>query len=165
MMTHTLASGFHFNSCLPNVPLALSQGTFDGLISTNESCYSSKLWEAGLKYSLQDHQNLNCYIPLISDAFFSGLPEDLRKLVIDLWVENIAAYRTNMMAAQERALAALKEHGMQVVTPEEAEIADIRKRMLPGQEKLRQDLKMTPELKSKISRIAANCDAEIIHAL
>ena len=26
-------------------------------------------------------------------------------------------------------------------------------------------IKMTPELRSKLSRVAANCDAEIIHAL
>ena len=130
----------------PDVPLALSQGTFDGLISTNESCFSSKLWEAGLKYSLQDHQNLNCYIPLISDAFYAGLPQDLQKLVIDVWMENIPAYRANMLASQDRALVALKEHGVVVVTPEEAEIADIRRRMLPGQDQLMRDLKMTPEL-------------------
>ena len=35
----------------PNVPLALSQGTFDGFVSSNESLVSAKLWEAGVKYS------------------------------------------------------------------------------------------------------------------
>ena len=36
----------------PNVPLALSQGTFDGLVSSNESLVSAKLWDSGVKYSL-----------------------------------------------------------------------------------------------------------------
>ena len=31
----------------PNVPLALSQGTFDGLVSTNESVATAKLWDSG----------------------------------------------------------------------------------------------------------------------
>ncbi|HEY1412590.1 MAG TPA: TRAP transporter substrate-binding protein DctP, partial [Rhodopila sp.] len=34
----------------PDVPLALSQGTFDALQSTDESCASAKLWDAGLHY-------------------------------------------------------------------------------------------------------------------
>ncbi len=135
----------------PDVPLALSQGTFDGLISTNESCASSKLWEAGLKFGLEDHQNLNAYIPVISDAFLASLPADLQKMVTDLWAENIAAYRTNMAGAQDRALNTLKEHGMTFVFPEAAEIAEIRKRMLPDQDKLMKDLKMSPDLAQLLS--------------
>ncbi len=50
----------------PNVPLALSQGTFDGFVSTNESCATAKLWEAGVKYSYQDHQYVGQYMPMIS---------------------------------------------------------------------------------------------------
>ncbi len=130
----------------PDVPLALSQGTFDGLISTNESCASAKLWEAGLKFGLEDHQNLNAYIPVISEAFLASLPSDLQKIVTDLWVENIAAYRVNMAVAQERALNTLKEHGMTFVFPDAAEIGEIRKRMLVEQDKLMKDLKMSPDL-------------------
>jgi TRAP-type transport system periplasmic protein len=39
-------------SAWPNVPLALSQGTFDGLITTNESIASVKLCEAGVRFGL-----------------------------------------------------------------------------------------------------------------
>jgi C4-dicarboxylate-binding protein DctP len=130
----------------PDVPLALSQGTFDGVITTNESASSSKLWEAGLKYSLQDHQNVNEYVPMVSDAFYSSLPADLQTKLIDLWHENIPTYRTNMMAAQDKALATLKEHGVQVVVADEAELAAARKRMLPEQDKLIRDLHMTADL-------------------
>ena len=56
----------------PDVPLALSQGTFDALQSTNESCASAKLWDAGLRYGLIDHQNMGDYIPMISEAFWGG---------------------------------------------------------------------------------------------
>ena len=50
----------------PDVPLALSQGTFDGFVSTNESCASAKLWEAGVRYSYQDHQYVGQYMPMIA---------------------------------------------------------------------------------------------------
>lgn len=130
----------------PDVPLALSQGTFDGVITTNESASSSKLWEAGLRYSLQDHQNVNNYVPMVSGTFWTALPEDLRKLVVDLWAENVPAYRTNMEQAQTRALANLREHGLTVVMADPTDIAAMRKRMLPDQDKLVRDLKMTPEL-------------------
>jgi len=130
----------------PDVPLSLSQGTFDGLLTTNESAFSAKLWEAGLKFSIQDHSNLNPYVPLISDAFYTSLPADLQKLVTDLWAQNIPTYRTNMLAAQDHALAELKAHGMEVTTPDPAELASLRKQMLTDQDKLAKDLKMTPEL-------------------
>jgi C4-dicarboxylate-binding protein DctP len=130
----------------PDVPLALSQGTFDGLISTNESCFSAKLWEAGLKYSIQDAQNLNSYVPLISEAFFASLPADLQKMVLGLWNENIATYRDNMGKSQENALNELKSHGLEVTTPDQAVIADLRKKMAADQEKLIKELKMTPDI-------------------
>jgi TRAP-type C4-dicarboxylate transport system substrate-binding protein len=130
----------------PDVPLALSQGTFDGLLTTNESASSAKLWEAGLKFSIQDHQNLNVYVPLVSESFYSSLPADLQKLIVDLWAQNISTYRANMIAAQERALVELKNHGLETVMPDEAELAALRKRMVAGQDQLVKDLKMTPEL-------------------
>lgn len=130
----------------PDVPLALSQGTFDGLVSTNESCFSAKLWEAGLKYSIQDHQNINEYVPLINDAFFSGLPADLQQMITRLWAENIPTYRDKMGAAQDHALEELKSHGLQVTTPSADAIAAIRAKMLPDQDKLVRDLKMDPDI-------------------
>jgi C4-dicarboxylate-binding protein DctP len=130
----------------PDVPLSLSQGTFDGLMTTNESAFSAKLWEAGLKYSIQDHSNLNPYVPLVSDSFYSSLPADLQKLMVDLWAENIPTYRANMLAAQDKALATLREHGLEITTPSEAEVATVRKRMVPEQAQLVKDLKMSPEL-------------------
>jgi C4-dicarboxylate-binding protein DctP len=130
----------------PDVPLALSQGTFDGVISTNESCASAKLWEAGLKSSIQDNQSLNVYVPIITDRFLATLPDDLRNMVVALWADNIATYRQNMRGAQEKALTTLTEHGLTTVTPPPAEIAALRKRMMPDQDQLMKDLKMSPAL-------------------
>ncbi len=130
----------------PDVPLALSQGTFDGLITTNESTASSKLWDAGIKYTLQDHQNVNCYIPMINAAFLAKLPANLSKLVIDTWNENIPTYRKNMAAAQERALGEMKVKGIQVVLATDAEISAIRAQMHPHQAQFLKDLHMSPQI-------------------
>src|SRR6201999_4676045 len=87
------AGGIANTTAWPNVPLALSQGTFDALISTDESCNSAKLWEAGLKYSYADHQFFANYVPMVSDAFWSKLGEPDGKLMRDLWAANIERYR------------------------------------------------------------------------
>ena len=65
------------------MPLALSQGTFDGLVSSNESLVSAKLWDAGVKYALEDHQWIAEYIPLASQVFWDKLTPDLQKMMAE----------------------------------------------------------------------------------
>jgi C4-dicarboxylate-binding protein DctP len=130
----------------PDVPLALSQGTFDGLITTNESCFSSKLWEAGVKSTFQDNQNINEYIPMLSQRFHASLPADLQKLLIDTWAANIATYRDNMGKAQTHALGELKAHKVAVKDAPEAEVTAIRKKMVAQQPQLVKELHMSADL-------------------
>ncbi len=129
----------------PDVPLALSQGTFDGLITTNDSIVSVKLWEAGVRYTLQDHNFFGAYIPLVNGAFWAKLPPDLQSLMTSLWTENIGAYRANMAAAQERARGTLGTHGVQFTDLSAQDAANVRNRMLPDQEQLAKELKINPE--------------------
>jgi TRAP-type C4-dicarboxylate transport system substrate-binding protein len=130
----------------PNVPLALSQGTFDGLVSSNESLVSAKLWDAGVKYALADRQFTAEYIPLMSQAFWDKLPPDLQKIVTEVWAQNIPIYRANMAAAQTKARATLEEHGVKFSDPTEEQTATARKSMLPEQDQLAKDIKVSPEL-------------------
>ena len=130
----------------PNVPLALSQGTFDGLVSTNESLASSKLWESGVKYALEDHQFIGEYIPMISVAFWKKLTPNEQKLMTDIWAQNIPTYRANMEAAQQKARQTLEAHGVKFAdpTPEQTEAA--RKTMLPETDKLVKEIHLSPEI-------------------
>ena len=96
----------------PNVPLALSQGTFDGFVSSDESCTSAKLWEAGVKYSYADHQFFANYIPMLSDAFWSKLNDADRKLMRDLWAANVDRYRAMSAKSQADARETMKSHGV-----------------------------------------------------
>jgi C4-dicarboxylate-binding protein DctP len=140
----------------PDVPLALSQGTFDGLITTNESIASVQLWEAGVRFGLQDHNFFGAYVPMVSNIFWARLPPDLQTLMTNTWTENIGTYRANMAAAQERARGTLESHGIKFVeiTPEQA--TEVRNQMLPEQDQVAKDLKVSPEIVKLMAQDIAN---------
>jgi len=130
----------------PDVPLAMSQGTFDGLITTNESANSSKLFDSGLRHSLQDHQAMGLYIPLVNQAFWKKLPADLRTTMGKLWADNIGGYRANTAKAQENGRAELTKQGVMFVDVPQAELDQTHKKMLAEQEKAAEDAHISPKL-------------------
>jgi TRAP-type C4-dicarboxylate transport system substrate-binding protein len=130
----------------PNVPLALSQGTFDGFVSTNESCATAKLWEAGVKYSYQDHQYVGQYMPMISETFWSKLTPEVQKVMLDLWAANIAGYRSNAAASQARARKSMEENGVAFVDPPQDILNAARRAMQADVATLAKDAKLSPEV-------------------
>jgi C4-dicarboxylate-binding protein DctP len=130
----------------PNVPLALSQGTFDGLVSTDESVASAKLWDAGVKFSLADHQYVGEYIPIISLTFWEKLTAAQQTMMKDIWAQNISGYRANMAAAQTRARTTMEAHGIKVVDPTPEQTAAERKKMLPQTDTLAKEVKLSPAM-------------------
>jgi C4-dicarboxylate-binding protein DctP len=138
----------------PDVPLALSQGTFDALQSTNESCASAKLWDAGLKYALIDHQSLGGYIPMFSETFWGGLTPALKTLITDLWTANIGAYRVNLAAAQDRAEKELKQRGVKIAIVPPEQLSEQRKKMLAQQETVAREMKISPDMLARIAEAA-----------
>ncbi len=139
----------------PNVPLALSQGTFDGFVSTDESCFSAKLWEAGVKYSYADHQYAGMYVPLISDAFWSKLSAEHQALLTKLWAENMPIYRANAQAAQANGRKVLQQNGVTIVDPSEEMLAADRKRMQADVATLIKDAKLSPEIVKLVQETVA----------
>ncbi|HVY17901.1 MAG TPA: TRAP transporter substrate-binding protein DctP [Rhodopila sp.] len=139
----------------PDVPLALSQGTFDALQSTNESCASAKLWDAGLRFGLIDHQNMGDYIPMISATFWGGLSPEMRTLITDLWSANIGGYRTSLLAAQDKAEKALKDHGVKIVDVPKEQLAIERQRMMEQQDAVAREMKMSPDFVARINEAVA----------
>ncbi len=130
----------------PDVPLALSQGTFDGLGTTDESVASAKLWDSGVKYAFADHEFMGFYVPMLSESFYRKLPPDLQAMVVDVWKDNITHYRTAMEAAQNEARRTNEAHGITYVAPTEAQTAEVRQRMMPLQEQVAKELRLTPAL-------------------
>jgi C4-dicarboxylate-binding protein DctP len=131
---------------MPSVTLALSQGTFDGLITTNETAASSSLWEAGVRHALEDHQAFNAYVPLVAGAFWQGLAAEHQTLLTHVWDANIAGYRANMAAAQIAARQKLLAHGVVITVPDKAETDAARNRMLPQQDELVKQWRITPAI-------------------
>ena len=135
----------------PNVPLALSQGTFDGFVSTDESCTSAKLWEAGVKHSYADHQFFGNYIPMVSDMFWSKLGDAERTLMRDVWAANIERYRAMSVRSQADARETMKSHGVTFVDPSAEQFAADRKRMIAAQADLIRDAKLSADIVKLVS--------------
>ncbi len=138
-----------------DLPLALSEGVFDALQSTNESCASARLWDAGLHFGLIDHQNMGDYIPMISEAFWSSLTPALRTLVTDLWAANIALYRANLASVQDRAETTLRAHNVRLVSPGLEELAEQRDRMMLGQDQVAHEMRISPAILARVMDVAA----------
>ena len=99
------------------MPLALSQGTFDGLISSERKSGQRQTLGSRRRHTPGDHQFIAEYIPLVSQAFWYKLSPDLQKMMTDLWAQNVPTYRANMAAAQTKARDTLEEHGVTFVDP------------------------------------------------
>jgi TRAP-type C4-dicarboxylate transport system substrate-binding protein len=136
---------------LPNVPLGLSQGTFDGLITSFETVVSGQFWESGIRHALEDHQFVGEYIPVVSLAFWRKLPPDLQQAFTDLWRSKIAAYRTDMAAAQSRARETAQAHGIRIVVPSAEELAEKRREMIGHQTHFALMSRISPEMIATVS--------------
>lgn len=140
----------------PDVPLALSQGTFDALFTTNESVKSAKLWDSGVKYSLQDYQFFAQYIPMMSEAFWQKLGPDLQKIVTTAWASKIDGWRKDMAASQAESVDIMKKAGVTVVAPDAATIEATRKKLMMTQDAVVKELKLDKALVDKANAAFAN---------
>jgi TRAP-type C4-dicarboxylate transport system substrate-binding protein len=136
---------------LPNVPLALSQGTFDGLITSFETVASGQFWESGIRHAFEDHQCLGEYIPVVSLAFWQKLPADLQQVFTALWRENVSSYRADMAAAQSRARELVQAHGISIAEPSPDELEAIRRVMMIHQDEVAKLSKISPEMVAAVS--------------
>jgi C4-dicarboxylate-binding protein DctP len=130
----------------PDVPLALSQGTFDGLISTNESTNSSKLYDSGMRHSLQDGMGMGLYVPLVNQAFWTKVGPKMQETMLKLWSDNLPGWRANTAKAQLRARDELTAHGVSFVDVPQAERDGQRAKMVKDQDKVLADAHISPEL-------------------
>ena len=139
----------------PDVPLALSQGNFDALVSTNESLTSAKLWDAGVRHAFEDNQFFGQYIPMVSEAFWSKLSAEQRRIVEQTWAEMLPGMRAEGARAQAEAKATLASHGVAFVTPKPETLAEIRARLLPNQAELARQMNVDPAVVEKTAALLA----------
>jgi C4-dicarboxylate-binding protein DctP len=131
----------------PDVPMALSRGTIDGLATTTKSVESAKLHEAGLKYGLECRNHVSYYFPLVNLKFWKGLPPNLQRVFLDVWDETVPKEREIAREEQRKAKEFLQtKGGMEFVEPSVEELAKWRKQIMPIQDGLVTKLKYDPEL-------------------
>lgn len=136
----------------PDVPQALQTGTISSLWSTQESVASAKLWDAGVKYAMEDRQAIVQYVPLISQQALDKLPEDLRAVLVDTWDAMVDAQRDFAAERQQKARDLNAENGIVTSDPDAAALAEMRKTLMAVQPALVEELGIAPAF---IDRIAA----------
>jgi C4-dicarboxylate-binding protein DctP len=130
----------------PDVPLAMSQGTFDGLISTNESTNSSKLYDSGMHYSLQDRQGMGLYVPMMNQQFWTKIGPKMQETIVKIWADNLPTWRQNTAKAQEHGREELTQHGVKFVDVPQSELDAVQAKMVKEQNQAVQDAHISPKL-------------------
>ena len=130
----------------PDVPLAMSQGTFDGLISSNESVNSAKLFDSGMRHSLQDQQGMGLYVPMTNADFWQKIGPKLQETVLKLWDENLPKWRENTLKLQANARGILEKQGVTFVDVPQAELDRVHADMVKVQDKAVADAHISPKL-------------------
>jgi TRAP-type C4-dicarboxylate transport system substrate-binding protein len=130
----------------PDVPMALSRGTIDGLATTTKSAESAKLYESGLKYGLECRNHVSYYYPIVNRKFWNSLPSDLQKIFIDVWEETVPKQRKIARDQQLWAKDFLVEQGMDFYEPSVNKLAKWRDHIMYIQDGLIKDLGYDPKL-------------------
>lgn len=138
----------------PDVPQALQTGTISSLWTTQESLASSKLWDAGVKYGMEDRQAIVQYVPLINQRSFDKLPEDLQNLLSATWDEMVDGERNFAAQRQQDARALNAENGIVTSDPSPEALAAMRQKLVAAQPALVEELGMNPEFVAKLTAAA-----------
>lgn len=130
----------------PDVPLAMSQGVMDGLLTTFESSVSSKLMDSGMKFGFEDRNQFNQYVPMMRANFFNKQPKEVQQAILESWDIAATQERKNAAAAQLKARETLIKAGLVVVVPKPAEILAARRELMKMQPELVKSIKMDDDV-------------------
>jgi C4-dicarboxylate-binding protein DctP len=130
----------------PDVPMAMVQGTIDGLCTTAKSAESAKLDEAGIKYGVFCRNFNAYYVPMMSLTFWNKLPADLKKTVLEVWKENTSKQREMARREQKKGEEYLMSKGVEIWYPDNATLAKWRNHIMPVQDEVSKKLGHDPEL-------------------
>lgn len=133
----------------PDVPLAMSQGVMDGLLTTYESSASSKLMDSGLKYAFEDNNMFNQYVPMFSETFWKKQPDNIKAAILDAWDVASTWQRGEAFKAQDHAKEVMVKAGLQVTVPTKAQIDGARKELMTIQNGLIDSMKIDKEIANR----------------
>ena len=130
----------------PDVPLAMSQGVMDGLLTTFESSVSSKLMDSGLKFGFEDKNLFGQYVPMMRANFFNKQPKEVQQASLESWDIAATQERKDASAAQIKAKETLIKAGLVVVVPTPAEVLGARRELMKIQPELVKSIKMDQDV-------------------
>lgn len=133
----------------PDVPLATTQGTVDGLITTFESVRSAKLWDANVKHAFADRETFYQYVPMISKAFWDKTTPEVRKFISDTWASTIDDIRKTAADRQADARKEAAAAGITVVDPSPAELKAARSKLMAAQPEIIKATGIDPDFVKK----------------
>jgi C4-dicarboxylate-binding protein DctP len=135
-----------------DVPLALTQGTVDGLMTTHESLRSAKLWDAGVKFAYNDQQAFLQYVPMVSLVQWDKLTPEVQNIITSTWAETVGPARKLAEKRQADAQVEGAKNGVKTVEASPADLAAMRTKLLGQQDAIVKQLDMDPEF---VKRVAA----------
>lgn len=153
-----LLQAFGANAILlpfPDVPLALTQGSLDGLQTTHETVVSGKLWEFGLQYCYEDQASFVDYIPIVSLSFWNALPAELQVLMTQTWNDVVIDGRLYSKQRQAKARTVLIQQGIVCTQASEESLKGQRQLLAPVGRGLVQKLGMDEALYSSMMRLVS----------
>ncbi|GIK82640.1 MAG: ABC transporter substrate-binding protein [Alphaproteobacteria bacterium] len=130
----------------PDVPLAISQGTIDGLMTTNETVASFRLHETGLKTALMDQSAVLYFVPLVSPSFWDKIGDDNRKAFVDAWESLVDGQRAEAVKRQAAAQVQNEKNGIETFIPSAEELAAVNAKLAQAIPGIAEQLKIAPEL-------------------
>lgn len=136
----------------PDTPLALQQGTVDGLLTTFETAASAKLWESGVTSAFEDNQYFGYFVPLVSKAFWDKAPEATKAILTDTWAAMIDEGRVAAAEAQTTARATLIKNGVTITAPDADSLAAQRATMVADEAALVKELGASNALYEQIKK-------------
>jgi len=135
----------------PDLPEALKTRRVDGILTSNATVVSARLWDYGVNSTLQDQEYFAQYIPIVSEAFWRRLPEPVRRAVVETWDSVVDEARATAAAAQDEALATLVAHGVTVGSPGPEAQAGQRRRLTRHQDAMAARLGIDPAFVKRVS--------------
>jgi C4-dicarboxylate-binding protein DctP len=135
-----------------DVPLALTQGRIDGLLTTDETIRSSKLWESGLANGFVDRVAVFHYVPIISQAFWRKLSAAEQQAFQSSWSSAVDAQRLDAVRRQDEAKVENERNKMLYVDPGDGARAQARDGLRTTVPQLVSELKIDQDLVDQAMR-------------
>jgi TRAP-type C4-dicarboxylate transport system substrate-binding protein len=136
----------------PDVPMAMIQGTVDGLVTGVVPVRTAKLWETGLRYWTQDNAAFVFFVPMMNGKFWRSLPKDLQKVILDTWEEQVDYERGNLVLLEGKSREEMMENGIEIIYPPQEEMARWRARIMPTQEKVVEETGMDKDFVARVQK-------------